>query len=293
MFILDRRTFLAATGGVLASASLGSKVFASDSQAKVFTADDAGFLVDSTVILGEKKALLVDAQVNVPNANRLADMIEATGRELESIWITHHHPDHVLGLAVLMDRFPNAKALTHESVRPLIEQSAAGTLAYLASTAPGVFADRVVLPDVHKGDTLSLEGERIDILGPMHGDTGSIAGLHIASLSTVIAADLVYADTHVWVEENTKAEDLEKWRKSLDLIEALGAKTIIPGHRKENSLNDLSAINHTRAYLERWEQALSTTKTAEELKAAMMVGNELLGLGFALERAVSAIYPKQ
>jgi glyoxylase-like metal-dependent hydrolase (beta-lactamase superfamily II) len=292
MFILDRRTFMAATSGALALSGYGANASKGISDAKVFTADAAGFLVDSTVILGEKKALLVDAQVNVPNAKRLADMITATGRELETIWITHHHPDHVLGLAVLMDRFPNAKALTHKSIRPLIEKSAAGTLAYLSGTAPGVFADRVVLPDAHQGDTLRLEGERIDVLGPLHGDTGLIAGLHIGSLNTVIAADIVYTGTHVWVEENTKAEDIAKWRKSLDLLESLEAKTIIPGHRNENSLSDISAVNHTRTYLDQWEKALATTKSAEELKAAMMVGNESLGLGYALERAVAAVYSK-
>lgn len=292
MFILDRRTFVAATGGALTLGAAGSKVSAAPSAAEVFTADDAGFLVDSTVILGERKAMLIDAQVNVPNATRLADMIAATGRELETIWITHHHPDHVLGLAVLMDRFPKARPLTHKAIRPLIEQSAPGTLAFLSGTAPGVFADRVVIPDAFEGETLTLEGERIDLLGPLHGDTGAISALHMPALDTVIASDLVYADTHVWVEENTKPGSLADWRRSLDLIDSLGASKIIPGHRKSSSANDRSAIAHTRAYLDRWEKALTEAHSAEELTAAMLNGNESLGLPYALERAVNAIYPK-
>ena len=293
MHILDRRTFMAATGGAFALGAAASQVSAAPSAAEVFTADDAGFLVDSTVILGERKAMLIDAQVNVPNATRLADMIAATGRELETIWITHHHPDHVLGLAVLMDRFPKARPLTHKATRSKIEQSAPGTLAYLSGIAPGVFADRVVIPDALEGETLTLEGERIDLLGPLHGDTGLVSALHLPALDTVIALDVVYADTHVWVEENTKPEALAEWRRSLDLIDSLGASRIIPGHRKAASANDRSAIAYTRAYLDRWEKALTEARSAKELKSAMMEGNVGLGLPYALERAVAAVYPQR
>jgi glyoxylase-like metal-dependent hydrolase (beta-lactamase superfamily II) len=291
MIILDRRNFLAITGGALAATGFGAAARAGVGEAQVFTADEAGALVDSTVILGDKKALLVDAQINVPNATRLADMIAATGRELETIWITHFHPDHVLGLAVLMDRFPNAKPLTHKSIRPLIEQSAAGTLAYFQGTAPGVFADRVVIPDAHDGDSLMLEGDRIEILPPMHGDTPLIAALHLPALNTLIAADFVYADTHAWMEENTKPEAIAAWRASLDLLEGLGATTVIPGHRQDVSPNDTSGFAQTRAYLDLWEKALATTKSADELRAALMAGNEALGFAFAVDRSVSAIYP--
>ena len=292
MFILNRRNYLVATGAAFAASVLSSPSRAGVSDTKVFTADEESFLVDSTVILGEKKALLVDAQVNVPSATRLADLIASTGRELETIWITHFHPDHVLGLAVLMDRFPNAKPLTHKAIRPLIEKASAGTLAYLSAQAPGVFADRVVIPDAHEGDSLTLEGERIDIIGPMHGDTALETALHLPSLDTLITADVAYADTHVWVEENTTSEALNEWRKSLGVLEAIGAGTVIPGHRLDTSANDASVFAHTRAYLDQWEKALATTKSPDELRAAMMVGNEKLGLPLALERAVGAVYPK-
>lgn len=292
MMILDRRNFLALTGGAMAAAVFPQRARAGVGETTVFTADAAGALVDSTVILGEKKALLVDAQFNIANATRLADTIAATGRELETIWITHFHPDHLLGLAVLMERFPMAKPVTHAAIRPVMEQTAEGIRSYLAGTAPGVFADSVILPDVLAADHLMLEGERIDILGPMQGDTMLVSALHIPVLDTVIAADIVYADTFVWTEEATKPDVLAAWRKSLDLIEGIGAKVVIPGHRQESSPNDATGIVQTRTYLAQWEAALASSKTAEELHAAMMAGNQALGLGFALDRAVAAVYPR-
>ena len=291
MFVLDRRSFMALTGAGLGAAAMPGLAQAGIGEATVFTADAAGALVDSTVILGEKKALLVDAQFDVANATRLADIIAATGRELETIWITHAHPDHLLGLAVLMDRFPGAKPLTHAAIRPGMEQSAQGTLDFLTGMSPGVFAGRVVLPDAASTDHLLLEGERIDILDPMRGDTALISALHIPVLDTLVAADFIYADTFAWTEETTSAEAIAGWRKSLDLLEGIGAGVIVPGHRQETSVNDKTGIAQTRAYLAQWEAALASAKSAEELRAAMLVGNEKLAFGFALDRAVAAVFP--
>jgi glyoxylase-like metal-dependent hydrolase (beta-lactamase superfamily II) len=291
MFVLDRRSFMAITGAGLGAAAAAGRAGAAVGKATVFTADAAGALVDSTVILGEKKALLVDAQFDVANATRLADIIAATGRELETIWITHAHPDHLLGLAVLMDRFPGAKPLTHAAIRPRMEQSAQGTLDFLTGMSPGVFASRVVLPDAATADHLTLEGERIDIIGPLQGDTALVSALHIPVLDTLVAADFVYADTFVWTEEATKPEAIEAWRKSLDLLEGIGAGVIVPGHRQETSANDATGIAQTRAYLAQWEAALASAKSAEDLRAAMLAGNDKLGFGYALDRAVAAVFP--
>ncbi|MEM8630259.1 MAG: MBL fold metallo-hydrolase [Pseudomonadota bacterium] len=291
MQLLDRRTFLALTGAAAGATALPRRSKAAPASADVFTADAMGGLVDSTVILGQDKALLIDAQFTKANAEALAETIDATGRDLETIFITHYHPDHVLGLAVLMDRFPNAKPVAHGAVQPLIAQAAQGMLDAMSASRPGVFADRAIVPEALPGDSLMLEGERFDVIGPLHGDTGLVTAVHIPQLATLVAADLVYTDTHVWVAENTTPEDLAAWRASLDQIEAIGAATLIPGHRQAGSANDASAIAHTRAYLDQWEAALAATSTAEELRAAMMVGNDALGMGFALDNAIGAVYP--
>jgi len=77
----------------------------------------------------------------------------------------------------------------------------------------------------------------------------------------------------------------------MDQLEAIGAGTVIPGHRSETAANDASVFASTRAYLDQWEAALAATSSAEDLKAAMMEGNEGKGLAFALDRAVGAVYP--
>lgn len=293
MFILNRRNFISlAAAGAAATAFAGRFAHAASTGTEVFTSDEAGLLVDSTVILGEKSAVVVDAQFTQANAAALADLIAATGRKVETILITHFHPDHILGLAVLMDRFPDAKPVAHAAVQGMIAQTAQPMLDRIGGGAPaGVFASRVVIPDVLSADHIKLEGERIEVLGPLHGDTALITPLHIPALKTVIAADIAYADTHLWLEENTKPEQIAAWRESIKTLQGLDAETIIPGHRKADSKSDASVFAQTSAYLDHWEKALAESKSEEELKAALLAGNEGLGFAFAIDRAVAAVYP--
>lgn len=293
MFILNRRRFLELTAGTAAAA--GFAVAASPahaaSGAEVFTGDPFGALVDSVVVAGEQKMLLIDAQFTVPNAARLADMLAATGKELETIFISHFHPDHHLGLAVLMDRFPNARPVAHASVQPGLAAAAQAMLDSMDGLIPAdQLPDRVVIPDALPGEQLTLEGERFDILGPQHGDTDVITPVHLPQFDTLVASDVVFQNTHIWMAENITAERVDAWRGSLNALEAVGAGTIVPGHRTEGSRNDASALAFTRTYLDQWEAALADTSTREDLKAAMIERVGDLPAELFLDRAVGAVY---
>ncbi|MEN0000405.1 MAG: MBL fold metallo-hydrolase [Pseudomonadota bacterium] len=294
MYILNRRNFLQLTAGAAVGTALSTytgpvSAAGLGASADVFTADPLGGLVDSVLVVGEEKLLLIDAQFTVPNATRLADIIDATGKDLETIFVTHYHPDHHLGLAVLMARFPNAKPVAHSSVQPAIANAAEAMRAGSAQNYPeGMIADSAFIPDALAGDMLMLEGERFDVLGPMHGDTDIITPVHMPQLDTLVAADMIYNDTHLWTAENTTAERIALWRDNLTELEGLGATTIIPGHRTETTANDASGFAHMRTYLDAWEVALADTQNAADLKAAMIEKVGALPGEFFLDRGVAA-----
>ncbi|MEM6382901.1 MAG: MBL fold metallo-hydrolase [Pseudomonadota bacterium] len=291
MFILNRRTFMELTVGTAVTALAGpvSSFAAGHASADVFTADPFGGLVDSTVVAGEEKLLLIDAQFTVPNAERLADVLAATGKELETVFITHYHPDHHLGLPVIKQRFPDARVVAHASIQPSLAGAAEAMRAGSAGAFPeGMIADSVIIPEALEGDHLMLEGERFDIVGPMHGDTDVLTPVHLPQLDTLVAADLVYHDTHVWTAENTTPDRIAKWRESLTALEGLGAGTVIPGHRTETTVNDASGFAFMRTYLDHWEAALAETGSADELKASMIERVGALPGEFFLDRGVAA-----
>lgn len=291
MFLLNRRTLISGAGAAAAASVLPGGSLAATSKADVFTADANGGNVDSTVIVGEKKALLIDSQFTVANATKLADMIAGTGRELETIYITHFHPDHHLGLAVLMERFPQAKPVAHKAVQPAIAGAAQAMLDQMSAMVPGAFASRVVIPEALAGEALSLEGERFEVIGPFHADTAVTTAVHIPQLDTLVASDALYRDTHVWLAENTKSAEIAAWRASLDMLEKIGAAHVIPGHRTDTSPNDGTTFQQMRDYLTHWENALARAATAADLKAAMLESVGSRAGEFFLDRAVAAARP--
>lgn len=293
MQLTNRRTLLRAAAAMGAAAALPPRLAsAAAAGTELFTSDEAGLLVDSVVILGERSAVLVDAQFTASSATLLADMIVATGRRLESILITHKHPDHLMGLAILLDRLPGARACAQADVQAVIAQVAGAQHREIAGGAPaGLFADRVAIPEVLTADHLLLDGERIEVLPLMAGDTALITPVHIPVLDTLIASDIASVDAHLWMAEVATTDGLDLWRASVAALRAIGAGVVIPGHRKPGSASDPSVFDATLAYLDHWEASRDASADAAEFRGRLMKGTEGLGFGFAVDRGVAAAFP--
>src|SRR5579864_7425827 len=96
---------------LLTTLALATAAFAqSKLQLKVHTGRGVnGYDVNSTMISGEKDMLVIDPQFSLSEAHRLAAEILESKKNLALIYITHPQPDHLFGLAVLHQAFPNAK----------------------------------------------------------------------------------------------------------------------------------------------------------------------------------------
>ena len=95
----------------LASIALAATLSAqSKLQLKVHTgAGVNGYDVNSTMISGEKDMLVIDPQFSLSEAHKLVAEILESNKTLAVIYCTHPHPDHLFGLAVLKQAFPDAK----------------------------------------------------------------------------------------------------------------------------------------------------------------------------------------
>src|SRR3954452_24566826 len=70
----------------------------------------------STVLVGRCESVLVDAQYIDSDIAALGDLIESTGTKLTTIYVTHAHADHYLGIGALLERFPGARPLATPGV---------------------------------------------------------------------------------------------------------------------------------------------------------------------------------
>ena len=64
-----------------------------------------------TLIYGERDAVLVDTFLSEQHSKELVNWVVESGKNLTTIYVTHAHGDHFFGLKLLLDRFPNAKAI--------------------------------------------------------------------------------------------------------------------------------------------------------------------------------------
>src|SRR5258708_16889885 len=65
--------------------------------------------VSSTLICGPTEGILIDALLTFENADRIAAWANSFGKTIAGVYITHGHSDHWLGLARLLQHFPEVR----------------------------------------------------------------------------------------------------------------------------------------------------------------------------------------
>ncbi len=266
---------------VLGLCLVGSLLSAKPLGLKVYTADENGFLVTSTLILGEKEAILVDAQFSNSNALRVAADVLESGKKLTTIFITHAHPDHYFGLDTLKTTFPAVKIVAAKATVADFRATAKKKLAVWGPKLGANGPKKLLTPSPLKGD-LELDGEKIEVLSPVAGDSAANSVLWIPAQKTLIAGDVVYGGAHAWTADST-VESRKNWIAALDKLAALAPETVIAGHYQVGSPRDASAIEHTKQYLIAFDEELPKARNSAELIAAMIARYAKAGLVVAVD----------
>jgi glyoxylase-like metal-dependent hydrolase (beta-lactamase superfamily II) len=101
----------------------------------------------STLIFGQKDAVLVDTQLTIAAAKELVDWVVATGKNLTTIYVSHAHADHFYGTGALLEKFPEAKVVaTPETVSRMAEAISPGGMdAFWRDLFPGQIPEKLVM----------------------------------------------------------------------------------------------------------------------------------------------------
>src|SRR4030088_940716 len=70
----------------------------------------------STLIHGERDAVLVDTFLTIEQSQTLLNWVVASGKNLTAIYVTHAHGDHFFGLQQIQDHFRHARAVSTRNV---------------------------------------------------------------------------------------------------------------------------------------------------------------------------------
>lgn len=258
--------------------------------ATVFTSSPTGFLVNSTLVAGEKEAVLIDAQFSLADAHRLTAMILESKKTLTTVYVTHYHPDHYFGLAIVKQAFPKAKLVALPAAVSEIKKTWKKKVEQWGPMYGGLVPAKPDLPIALTGKTISLEGQTLEIKGPVQGDSPDNTYVWIPSIKTVIAGDIVYSGVHAWTAE-TNTDSRKAWIKTLDEITALSPTTVIAGHKDPKLKDDASSIKATKDYLLAFDAAVAASKTADEVQAKLKPKYGTLQLEIILQLGAAAQFP--
>ena len=238
-----------------------------------YGAAERAFHVVSTLIVGPTELILFDGQYKVSDGKRLADRIEATGKSLKAIVLSHAEHDHYMGATEIVERFPGTPVYMTQAGLDDFAARSQRDLELENRRGPNPEApNRLVEPQLLPGGTLTVDGAEIVVIGDLIGDVRApaSAALWIPSLRAVLAGDLVFEGIHAWLGDSD-VESRVRWRSSLARLAALEPDVVVPGHKRELSSPDAPALIEAMVkYLQDYDAYMEGSTTSDELIAGML-----------------------
>ncbi|MEU3752883.1 MBL fold metallo-hydrolase [Streptomyces olivoreticuli] len=226
--------------------------------------------LSSTLIHGERDAVLVDPPMTREQTEKVGDWIERSGKRLAYIYATHGHGDHWFGAAQLVERFPGATVYATEgTIRLMRRQATEGREQLWDKVFPGLIGDTTVLARPVPDQGFLLEGNVLKAYEAGHTDTDDTTFLHVPSIGLVVAGDIVYNGVHPYILEGGDG-GLAAWLEAIDRIAALRPRAVVAGHKDKNRADDPAILEETRQYLRDAQRLLAEKSAPREFFDRMM-----------------------
>jgi len=249
---------------------------------QVYNASENSFGVASVIVSGKTDAVLIDAQFTLADAEKVAQAIKNSGKKLTTIYVSHSDPDFYFGLEVFKKYFPEVTVYASPATVEHIAATAQKKLDVWGERLGKAITSNAVLPQVLKGNSIELEGEKLEIIGLEEFPSKTF--VWIPSIKAVVGGINVFGTSfHLWMADAQTADARKQWFSVLDKIESLHPTIVIPAHAKSETPFDISAAKHTKSYIQFYEEALKTNKTSEALIAVLKAKFPTLTFDIALQ----------
>lgn len=257
---------------------------------EAITSANGGAIANVTLFDTRDGAVIVDSGPSKRYGAALEALArEVTGKPVVRVYLTHFHPDHVFGNQAF-----SVKALA--APRGVIDglQSLGDAFASAMYHAAGDWmrGTEVVTPGQIVVDGVEEIGGRRFNLRTLSGHTDCDLMIMEETSRLLVAGDLVFLDR----APTTPHAELSRWRASLDVLSALAADKVVPGHGPVEG--GKRGVQQTRDWLAAMEDAIrGAFERGLTMNEAMSVPlpewtGKLALARYEFERSVMHFFPK-
>lgn len=253
----------------LLSVLISGGVAAAPLQFTVYNPQEKGiFPVASTLVSGDKQAVLFDAQFSVKDGEKLVSMIRDSGKTLTRIVITAGDPDYYFGLQPLVNAWPEVQVVATRRVVAHIRATQQAKLSYWGPKMGDGAPQKIITPQVIAQTRFTLEGQPVEL----RDADSQQAYVWFPQQKTLLGGTAVDSGIHVWTADTQTAASRKLWRETLQQMLLLKPERVIPGHFVGKAPAGDQAIRFTLHYLQDFETALqqqqgsaAVTRTMEKI----------------------------
>src|SRR5579875_4032654 len=218
---------------------------------------------NSTVIVGDKGVIVVDAKTTAAQGKELLeDIAKITPKPVTTVILTHSDGDHVNGLAA----FPaGVKVIAHENNKK--EQEAALSAGGRGAPPAGHLPNQVIAKNK---ETLKIDGVRIELLHWAPAHTSGDLVVFLPAEKVVFTGDIIATqmpDALIHLEKHGSSEG---WITTTKGMVALNADQYVPGHGNVQSKDDIQQrLAKVEAKRKQIQELAAQGKSLEEIRAAV------------------------
>jgi cyclase len=199
-----------------------------------------GYMINSTVIVGDKGVILVDSGGTDEVGRHIAKAVrQITDKPVTHVVNTHHHGDHYLGNVA----FAEATFISSEMCRKMVVETGHEWLEIMerdiGRTLPGTkpLAAGVTYPGGTKTEVF-IHGVRLVFWVPPGSHTIGDLIVHLPNDKVLVAGDILVSGVVPTLQDGS----IKNWIRTLDEILLLDVTHFVPGHGNLMTLRDVAAL---------------------------------------------------
>ncbi|MBN1874403.1 MAG: MBL fold metallo-hydrolase [Anaerolineae bacterium] len=245
------------------------------------------YATNSGIFISDRQACLVDPGIAPNNILAIKAFVEEQNAQPHSIILTHAHWDHILG----PEHFPNVPIVTHSQYMDVLQQRGERLRGQIAQwekskvTEHGASKTQRQRPFQLPKPTYSFDISAWLILGDLKlhllhapGHTADQIAIYHAESGTLWAGDMLSE-----MEIPMIAGCLRDYRQTLDVLAALDARVLIPGHGTPtpDPAEIQARFDQDRAYLADLHTCVAEAIAQDHLVSAAEVVTACVSVPFA------------